>query len=145
MSLEAPPQAASPAVPTEGRTRFDRPIFIVAAPRSGSTLLFETLARAANLYTVGGESHGVFENIPALTPAAPALDSNALAATDATPEVAKTLRRAFWQQLRDRSGAAPADDQAVRFVEKTPKNALRIPFLAAAFSGARLIMTADRQ
>jgi hypothetical protein len=33
---------------------FDRPVFVVCPPRSGSTLLFETLAQAPDLYTVGG-------------------------------------------------------------------------------------------
>ncbi len=125
--------------PAHGHTRFDRPVFIVAAPRSGSSLLFETLARAANLYTVGGESHGLFERIPALTPAAHGFHSNSLTAMEATPEVVTTLQQAFWQQLRDRDGVHPSDNQAVRLLEKTPKNALRIPFLAAAFPGARFI------
>src|SRR5207248_425512 len=47
---------------------FDRPVIIVAAPRSGSTLLFETLAGSPDFFTVGGESHEVIEGIPALRP-----------------------------------------------------------------------------
>ena len=41
-------------------------IFIVAAPRSGSTLLFETLLRSPTLWTIGGESHAIFQlhNLP---------------------------------------------------------------------------------
>src|SRR6266850_1723019 len=40
----------------------ESPIFIVAAPRSGSTLLFETLARSESLCSVGGEAHWLVEN-----------------------------------------------------------------------------------
>ncbi|MDB5480941.1 MAG: hypothetical protein JWO83_1994, partial [Caulobacteraceae bacterium] len=68
------PEAASPplvARPTGisasrvGRDPvFDRPIFIVSPPRSGSTLLFETLMKAPGLATVGGESHALMESIP---------------------------------------------------------------------------------
>ena len=48
--------------------RIDRPVFVVSSPRSGSTLLFETLARARELFTIGGESHRVIEAIPGLHP-----------------------------------------------------------------------------
>lgn len=117
---------------------FDRPVFIVAAPRSGSTMLFELLARSPDVWTVGGESHQFFENVPALNPANRGYESNALTAADSTPENVAALCEAFAAQLRDRDGntGRPA---SVRFLEKTPKNALRIPFLAAAFPDARFI------
>ncbi len=113
------------------------PVFIIAAPRSGSTMLFELLARSPDAATVGGESHEVFESIPALHPANRDWHSNRLTAADATPDVVAALRTNFTTRLRDRDGnAAPA---TARLLEKTPKNALRIPFLAAAFPNARFI------
>ncbi len=119
-------------------SRFDRPIFIVSAPRSGSTLLFETLARAPGLYTVGGESHGRIEKLPALHPAAQGFQSNRLDAAAATPELVAALRQRFLEALRDRDGnAAPVG--RLRMLEKTPKNALRIPFLRRVFPEARFI------
>jgi uncharacterized protein (TIGR03032 family) len=130
---------APPAAPPHSSTRFDRPIFIVAAPRSGSTLLFETLARAAEVYTIGGESHAIIENIAELAPAAQGYQSNRLAAADATPQIVARLQAALLGQLRDRDGRPPADAAPLRLLEKTPKNALRIPFLAAAFPDARFI------
>src|SRR3546814_20811104 len=39
------------------------------SPRSGSTLLFETLATAPGVFTIGDESQGLIEGIPALDPA----------------------------------------------------------------------------
>src|SRR6185503_6866881 len=36
-----------------GEPVYDRPIFVVAPPRSGSTMLFETLAENRELWTVG--------------------------------------------------------------------------------------------
>jgi hypothetical protein len=119
---------------------FDRPVFIVAAPRSGSTMLFELLARAPKVWTVGGESHGIIEGLPQLSPAGRDYSSNRLTAADADPGTVAALRHAFFSRLRDRDGhpVSPADGP-VRLLEKTPKNALRISFLAAAFPGAKFI------
>jgi len=128
------------AAAATGRRRdpvFDRPIFIVSSPRSGSSLLFETLTTAPGLATAGGESHTLMESIPAISPA-PRWDSNRLTAADAVPSTVAALRDRFRAALRDRAGAAPTADP-VRMLEKTPKNALRIPFLAAAFPEARFI------
>jgi hypothetical protein len=121
-------------------TRFDRPVFIVAAPRSGSSLLFETLAQSASVWTVGGESHAEFEGIPELHPVNRGWTSNRLAAADATPAVGHQLHTAFLRRLKDRAGRRlPEDGSAFRLLEKTPKNALRIPFLARLFPDARFI------
>ena len=118
--------------------QFDRPIFIVSSPRSGSTLLFETLSKAPGLATVGGESHGLMESIPQINPAARGWESNRLTAADAEPSTVALLRDRFRTALRDRDGA-PAAAGPVRMLEKTPKNALRVPFLAAAFPEARFV------
>lgn len=135
----APQLAAAPNINTGAADpRFDRPIFVVNPPRSGSSLLFETLAQAPNIYTVGGESHGVIEGIRGLGIAASDFNSNELDARHARPEVAAMLRERFSQQLRDRDGA-PAPAGRVRILEKTPKNALRIPFLAKVFPEARFV------
>ncbi len=119
---------------------FDRPIFIVSTPRSGSTLLFETLSGAPDLYTIGGESHQLIESIPELTIRARGFSSNRLRAQDATPEIVVELRRRFQANVRDRDGQALASGQGrFRMLEKTPKNSLRIPFLLEAFPEARFV------
>ena len=115
--------------------RFDRPVFIVSPPRSGSTLLFETMARAPNLYTVGGESHGRVEGLPELHPVARGFDSNRLGVEAATPQIVAALRERFLEALRNRDGE-PAPGGRLRMLEKTPKNALRIPFLRQVFPEA---------
>jgi len=136
--LPAPASVSAPAVLKGGDPVFDRPIFIVSSPRSGSTLLFETLARAPGLATIGSESHALMEQIPGISPAARNWDSNRMTAAEATPAITTPLRERFRAALRDRSGALVVADP-VRMLEKTPKNALRIPFLAAAFPEARFI------
>jgi hypothetical protein len=117
--------------------QFDRPVFIVSTPRSGSTLLFETLEKAPGLYTTGQESHWLIEDIPALHPAAHGWESNRLTATDASAEVINPLVQAFARDLKDREGKPPQG--RVRMLEKTPKNALRVPFFDAVFPDALFV------
>lgn len=131
-------------MPTPGPPQFDRPVFIVAAPRSGSTLLFETLALNRELWSIGDESHRHFESIPSLRPTQQN-PSNRLTSEMATPQVIETLTDSFVADLRDSDGqlltAMPPHTRPdrIRFLEKTPKNSLRIPFLVKAFPGARFI------
>lgn len=136
----APSPVAAPAIITSAGVdpRFDKPIFIVNPPRSGSSLLFETLAQAPNVYTVGGESHGIIEGVRGLGVLANNFDSNCLDERQASPEIVKVLRERFDQQLRDRNNT-PAPAGRIRMLEKTPKNALRIPFLAKVFPEAQFI------
>lgn len=149
MNFSAPAQAqataprangAAPRLPSEPDPIFERPIFIVNPPRSGSSMLFETLAQAPGLYTVGGESHGIIEGVQAFNMNTRNFDSNRLTAADAKadPAAVEALRMKFASVLRDREGQPPSGGR-VRMLEKTPKNALRIPFLAAAFPEARFI------
>ncbi|NEQ10480.1 MAG: hypothetical protein F6K37_32510 [Moorea sp. SIO4E2] len=124
---------------------FERPICIVSAPRAGSTLLFETLCKFPDLWTIGDESHEIIEGIPELHPSTRNFSSNRLTEADALPHICSTLRERFTQQLQNREGKAYLDlpikqrPTKVRFLEKTPKNALRIPFLKALFPGALFI------
>jgi hypothetical protein len=119
---------------------FDRPVFIVSPPRSGSSLLFETLAQGGNVCTIGGESHGIIEGKTAfgmLGAAARGYDSNRLDALDATPEIVAALRERFRRRAFDRNGEQVSG--RIRLLEKTPKNALRVPFLAKVFPDALFI------
>lgn len=121
---------------------FERPVFIVAAPRSGSTLLFETLSAAEPFWTLGDEGQGHVETIRGLGPQSTGPQSNRLTAGQATEEVRAQLLGNYVSDLRDVSQIpwmdlkAPA---AIRFLEKTPKNALRIPFFKAIFPDAKFI------
>jgi hypothetical protein len=117
---------------------FDRPVFIVSTPRSGSTLLFETLCKLPGVYSIGGESHHLFETLPALHPRSRGYASNRLEVADATQAIGEEIRRRFRGSLKDALGR-PAPAGRVRMLEKTPKNALRIPFLRTLFPEARFL------
>lgn len=117
--------------------RFDRPIILLSSPRSGSTLLFEMLANAPGLVTTGKESHQLIEGVGDLFPGHRGWTSNRLTETDATPAVAAAVRDRFALAVRDRDGAEPG--APFRLMEKTPKNALRVPFLDALFPDALFV------
>ncbi len=126
--------------------RFERPVIIAAAPRSGSTMLFSALAGGPGTWTIGGESHAVIEAVPRLRPSARATPTHRLTATDAQPEDRDRLRLGFAAGLRDRDGDLLVEldpsrrPTAVRMLEKTPRNALRLPLLRALWPDARVVV-----
>lgn len=134
------PEGSSPPSPTasSSRQRLRQPVFIVAAPRSGSTLLFETLSVNRQLCTLGGEAHWLVESIAELQPTAAAVDSNRLTGAHASDAVADQIVESILREARCNEGR-PADTDTVRMLEKTPKNALRIPFFSKIFPDARFI------
>ena len=129
MSGEPRPASSSDAI--------DRPIFIVSTPRSGSTLLFDQLAQAPDVYAVHGESHSIIEGLAELGPAAHDWHSNRLTSDDATSRMVAALSQRFYRALKNRDGHGASG--RVRMLEKTPKNALRVPFFAAAFPDSRFL------
>lgn len=132
--------APAPVQQTRARApKIERPVFIVAAPRSGSTLLFETLASSSQLCTVGGEAHWLVEGIESLRPGAPTVDSNRLTAEHASAAIANDIREQILARLKDHTGQALSEPGERRFLEKTPKNSLRIPFFNQIFPDAQFV------
>jgi LPS sulfotransferase NodH len=115
---------------------FDRPVIILAAPRSGSTLLFETLAAARNTWTIGGESHQIIEGVQSLNPNSGQVDSNRLTADHVNEQLAQFVQP-FNRLLKDRwPEFFRHRTSGLRFIEKTPKNSLRLPFMDRVFPDA---------
>jgi tetratricopeptide (TPR) repeat protein/LPS sulfotransferase NodH len=117
----------------------ESPIFIVAAPRSGSTLLFETLARSEHLCSVGGEAHWLVEIHKDLRPGAAGVASNRLTADHATDAYRDNIISQIAERLVDSGGNTVSPHDNRLFLEKTPKNALRIPFFNHIFPKARFV------
>lgn len=137
--LGLPSIRGTSAAPRSAPGSLRRPLFIVAAPRSGSTLLFETLAASDEICSVGGEAHWLVESIPALRAGAPGVDSNRLGAQHYTAAVSELIVSQILAQLRDNRGRPVAAESALRFLEKTPKNSLRVPFFNRIFPDAQFI------
>lgn len=121
------------------KVAIEKPIIVVSSPRSGSTMFFEALEKSADLCSIGGESHALIESIATLHPASRNFDSNVLAALHCTPEIADELRHRFYQDAIMPNGSKPLPGEPMRLLEKTPKNALRIPFMRQLFADAQFI------
>lgn len=121
------------------------PVIILSAPRAGSTLMFEQVSRLAPFWSIGGESHGIYREFPHLRMSDAGYTSMALGAKHADPATVDMFRRLFVLLMRDHRGerwldmAPEARPQQVCLVEKTPRNALNIPFLLKVFPGARFV------
>jgi hypothetical protein len=121
---------------------FEKPVFLVSAPRAGSTLLFDSLSQFQDVWSIGDESHETIEGIEGLHPSAKNYSSNRLTEAEAQPHVLSMLQKRFTQELQDRNQQVYLElpiskrPSTIRFLEKTPKNALRIPFIKALFPNA---------
>jgi len=119
--------------------RLERPVFIIAMPRSGSTLLYNILGAAREAFTIRGESHALMETIPGLHPRDRGWSSNRLTENDTTPSIVTEMTARFLARMIDRDDRRPNPEESPILLEKTPKNILRVPFLAAAYPDARFI------
>lgn len=131
--------------PADADSILQDPIIIVSAPRSGSNLLFEQLAKFPGFWTIGGESHVVYQLFPNLVAENAQFDSGRLDETHADPTTGSMMKGCFLVLLRDHRGEAfmrmPLEERPdhVTLLEKTPRNALNIRFLDRIFPGARYV------
>ena len=115
----------------------ERPIFVVAPPRSGGTALFRSLARAPGVFSA---SVPILDGIFELQPENREWDSNRLTAADVQPRVVEDLRGRLKGGLVDSSGNRPGiDATGLRWVDGQPRNALRVPFLAAVAPDSQFV------
>src|SRR4029077_17850686 len=115
----------------------ERPVFVVAPPRSGGTALFRSLARAPGLFSA---SAPVFDAIFELQPENREWDSNRLTPADIQPRAVEDLRGRLKGTLVDSAGNRPGiDATGLRWVAGQPRNALRVPFLAAVAPDSQFV------
>ena len=107
--------------------RVERPIFIIGAPRSGTSILFSVIRSSRHLAHWPGEAHEVWEadHHPALR----GWESNVLSAQDADDATVARIRRAFLLTTGVRR----------RLIDKTPRNSLRVPFIDRIFPDASYV------
>ncbi len=124
---------------------FANPIFIVSAPRAGSTLLFELMSSAFTFHTIGDESHSIYGQFPSLAKENAQFDSGCLTEEHANTALCNELRHTFIKNLIDHHRIPVnkkqllAAEKPITFLEKTPRNSLNIPFLLKIFPKARFI------
>ena len=141
--LQAATSATRELSAADLETFFGDPLIIVSVPRAGSTLLFEQLQRLEGFCSIGGESHAIFNAFPHLRAANTALDSGCLNESHADPRTCEQIRRCFAFLMGDHQGRRylrlnPRPTN-IMLLEKTPRNALNIPFLLELFPRARFV------
>jgi hypothetical protein len=136
----------------------DRPVFVIGCNRSGTTLLYRTLGDHPVMWSNYEELPDVFWSFSPIHP-----ERGERMEDPASGEEAARLEEALWNEAHNREllrdsavlkGLPPSffrkrlnflyKRAPVRFVEKTPANSLRVPFLAAAFPDARFIYLVRR-
>ena len=123
----------------------DRPVFVLAAPRSGSTFLFDLLERHPDTVSWPFEAHSAFQ--AAQPPGHPLALGHRWLPEHGDERLRRELSRELYLgrlAARRRQGMAvgrlePLALRKVRLLEKTPANVLRIGALARAFPDARLV------
>jgi LPS sulfotransferase NodH len=124
---------------------FDRPVFVLAAPRSGSTFLFDLLEGHPDTVSWPFEAHQAFQ---AGQPAGhPLALGHRWPPSYGSEQLRRTLSRELYLgrlQARRRHDLQVGRWEhlalrKVRLLEKTPANVLRIGALARAFPDARLV------
>lgn len=103
--------------------RFERPIFVLGVPRSGTTMLFHLLRASPRLGALRGEGHDVWRMYH--HPRYHGWHSDAVGAGALGPGERRFVNAYFYAYVGRQ-----------RFVEKTPENCLRVPYLLDLFPDA---------
>jgi hypothetical protein len=126
VKLRAHQASHLPGLLTGGQ--LDRPIFIIGGPRSGTHFLYLTLRDHSGLaHWRPSEAHEVWE--ADYHPSLRGWESNVLTGADVEPAAASRIQRSFFLVAGTHK----------RFIDKTPRNVLRVPFIDALFPNALYI------
>ncbi|MEQ8405933.1 MAG: sulfotransferase [Oceanicaulis sp.] len=135
---------ADRGVRTPGRTAAVTPVFLLSAPRSGSTLLQRLLAAHPRIHSMPETwlAPAAFMGMsaqPAINAASTKWTRTALDETERrAPGLRERILRAAGAAMVDAFDAVSPDD-AVYFLEKTPRNTLVLPQIIAAFPSAKFV------
>lgn len=137
----------------------DRPVLVVGAPRSGTSMLFQALSTHPSLWSLYRESQHILEKF--MASALELHDSDQLDAADCSADSARRLSRLFcdsvgnaeagggWRShlpliLRARlsgllTSGRVSRPPSIRIVEKNPQNSFRLRFLDRLFVDAKIL------
>ena len=108
-----------------------RPVFVLGCPRSGTSILLQALLQSRELRSVQSEGHILWDEFH--HPEQRGWDSDALDASD----VGERERQYVYRAIRLWTRGA-------RFVDKTPENCLRVPYLDELFPDATYVFLRRR-
>jgi Sulfotransferase family len=126
---------------------FDRPVFILAPPRSGSSLLFECLARCEPVFHLDAEADLYWwRQFPYQRSQS---HSDAVGAAEASPAQLRTLWRVIYRQAaiaQLRRHGRPLHPgyllgtRPIRYLDKTIANCFHLEVLDRSFPNARFVL-----
>lgn len=130
---------------------FDRPIFIIAPPRSGSTFLFECLARSREVHHIGHEADGIWWRVFPYGRAGPPSDfvSAECASRSAVRSILRrTYTAAALVRVREYTRTSwpfhlirySLGLKRIRYLDKTVANCFHLGFLEKAFPNAQYVL-----
>ncbi len=120
-------RTATPGIPRRPAPR--APVFIIGAPRSGTTMLFKLLDQSPHLASLGVESHLLWDMYHPIERSG--WSSHAVGADAVT---ARERRALAWTIDRITGGS--------RYLDKFPRNCLRVPYLNALYPDASFVFIA---
>jgi hypothetical protein len=106
-------------------------VLVIGCPRSGTSLLLQAFLRSSSLRSVQSEGHILWNEFH--HPRERGWDSDALGVDDVSAREREYVYTAIRLFVRGR-----------RFVDKTPENCLRLPYLDALFPDARFVFLRRR-
>lgn len=106
----------------------ERPILLLGCPRSGTTVLLQALLQSPDLRSVQSEGHILWDEFHPRP-----RESDALGRGDVAPREREYVDLAVRLFTRGR-----------RFVDKTPENCLRVPYLDELFADATFVFLTRR-
>jgi len=124
---------------------FERPVFIIAPPRSGSTFLFECLSKCADVYHLNYEADGIWWKLFPYDRAPHR--SDLVNPEEMTPELLDCLRQEMYEKAiraAQKRGEQPQwakrlGIKPIRYLDKTIANCFHLDVLQMAFPRARYV------
>jgi Sulfotransferase family len=105
----------------------NRPVLVVGSPRSGTSVVFDLLQRHKSLASLGEEGHLLWKAYQ--HPRRKGWSSDRAIAADIHPDERRFIYSTVWDVAGRR-----------RFLDKTPSNALKLPYLAELFPDAAFVI-----
>lgn len=124
---------------------FERPIFIIAPPRSGSTFLFDALSRLKGIVSLNHEADGIWWDLfPYDRQDVP---SDRITPSEIDRSSRRKLRVRTYQSATAATPGSPVQDlghrlglRPIRYLDKTIANCFRVDVLRSVFPDAQFVL-----
>lgn len=124
---------------------FERPIFIIAPPRSGSTFLFDALSKLQGIVSLNHEADGIWWDLFPYD--LQDMPSDRVTPSEIDGSSRRKLRVQTYQTATAATPSSPLQDfghrlglRPIRYLDKTIANCFRIDVIRSVFPDARFVL-----